>query len=130
MELFIDECLSPRIANDLNATGQHVAQHPLHYGGRGEADHTVLNRCLVIVTQNARDFRALVGAVDLHPGLIILPTAGRDRAAELLTAAIAYLEAQGDPMELMVNHVLEVDSDGEMQMYHVCNPVKKMDFHT
>lgn len=65
MRLFIDECLSPQIARELNASGEHVAEHPLDFGGRGAPDHRVLQRCiargLVIVTENARDFRALVG---------------------------------------------------------------------
>ena len=74
MRLFIDECLSPRIARALNASGEHLAEHPLDFGGREDPDHRVLQRCiareLVIVTQNARDFRALVRTADIHPGLI------------------------------------------------------------
>ena len=77
MRLFIDECLSPQMARQLNASGEHVAEHPLDFGGRGAPDHRVLQRCiareLVIVTENARDFRALVDSEDIHPGLIILP---------------------------------------------------------
>ncbi|NNG04427.1 MAG: DUF5615 family PIN-like protein [Inquilinus sp.] len=118
MRLFIDECLSPRIARDLNETGLHVAEHPLDYGGRGQRDDQVLARAyerdLIIVTENAGDFRRLVGAADLHPGLIILPNVGRQTAAELLDAAIAFLEARGDPADAMVNHVLEVAEDGEI----------------
>ena len=74
MRLFIDECLSPQIARELNASGEHVAEHPLDFGGRGDPDHRVLQRCLarglVIVTENARDFRALVGveAIYLNQG--------------------------------------------------------------
>ncbi len=87
MRLFIDECLSPQIARNLNESGKHVAQHPLDFGGRGAPDHRVVERCiahgLVIVTENARDFRALVGAKDVHPGLIIVPCVGRKRSAAL-----------------------------------------------
>ena len=121
MRLFIDECLSPQIARELNASGQHVAEHPLDFGGRGAPDHRVLQRCIargfVIVTENARDFRALVGAEELHPGLIILPCVGRERSFALLQAVIAYLEAMGDAMDAMVNHVLEVDADGAIRRY-------------
>ncbi len=82
MRLFIDECLSPRIAEWLNISGEHDAVHPLHVGRRGEQDHTVLARCVredrVLVTQNAKDFRGLIGQEDIHPGLIILPAVGRD----------------------------------------------------
>lgn len=121
MRLFIDECLSPRIARALNASGEHLAEHPLDFGGRGEPDHRVLQRCiareLVIVTQNARDFRALVRTEDLHPGLIILPCVGREQSFRLLRAAFAYLEARGKAMDVMLNHVLEIDEDGTIRFY-------------
>lgn len=121
MRLFIDECLSPRIARDLNASGRHLAVHPLDHGGLGQADHTVLKRCieedLVIVTANAADFRALVAGKAVHPGLIILPSLGRTASAALLDAAIAHLAALGDPMDSMVNHVLEVAADKTMRLY-------------
>ncbi|MBV8189350.1 MAG: DUF5615 family PIN-like protein [Alphaproteobacteria bacterium] len=72
MRFFIDESLSPLLALRLNETGEFDAIHPLHVGRRGEADHRVLARCLeenrIIVTQNARDFRRLIGKVKTHPG--------------------------------------------------------------
>lgn len=121
MRLFIDECLSPQIARVLNQSGKHVAQHPLDFGGRGAPDHRVLERCiaheLVIVTENARDFRALIRTEAIHPGLIILPCVGRQRSVALLHAAIEYLETMGNPMDAMVNHVLEVDNTGAFRRY-------------
>lgn len=121
MRLFIDECLSPQMARALNASGQHVAEHPLDFGGRGAPDHRVLQRCiargLVIVTENASDFRALVGSEDIHPGLIILPCVSRERAFALLQTVIAYVEAMEDAMDAMVNHVLEVDAEGAIRHY-------------
>jgi predicted nuclease of predicted toxin-antitoxin system len=121
VELFIDECLSPSLAAELNATGFHVAQHPRDFGGLGDPDHAVLRRCidnnLVIVTQNARDFRALVATEEIHPGLIILPLAGKARSKELVEQAIAYLHTLGDPMTLMINSVLEIASNGSMKFY-------------
>lgn len=115
MRLFLDECLSPRIAQALNAEGVHVAMHPRDFGGLGAPDREVLARCvehdLVLVTENARDFRALAATQDIHPGLIILPCVGRARSEALLRAAIAYLSQRGDPMGVMVNHVLEVSTD-------------------
>jgi len=120
VRLFIDECLSPWLALELNATGRHDAVHPLHIGRRGEPDHRVLARCIaedrVIVTGNARDFRRLVGKTDIHPGLIILPGLNRNRTWALLQAALAYIEDRGPPMEVMVNHVLEVDESREMKL--------------
>lgn len=82
MRLFLDECLSPKIAQALNSEGIHVALHPRDFGGLGASDRHVLARCveqdLVLVTANARDFRALVATRDVHPGLVILPSVGRE----------------------------------------------------
>jgi predicted nuclease of predicted toxin-antitoxin system len=123
VRLFIDECLSPRIAEWLNETGEHDAVHPLHVGRRGERDDTVLARCIqesrILVTQDAEDFRGLIGRQSLHPGLIILPAGDRDGTYRLLLQAIDDLSAQGDPADLMVNRVLEVAPDGECMLYEL-----------
>lgn len=119
MRLFIDECLSPALAQDLNTRG-HLAVHPLHYGKRGEPDHRVLQRCvdqdLVIVTVNAGDFRQLVARVDIHPGLITLPCVSGAEAARLLQLCIDFLDARGDAMSEMVNHVPGCDETGNMTL--------------
>jgi len=98
VRLFVDECLSPRIATRLNETGRHDAVHPLHVGRRGEPDHQILARCIaedrVIVTENGRDFRQLVAGADLHPGLMILPSISREGTWRLLQAAIAFVEGE------------------------------------
>lgn len=121
MRLFIDECLSPGLARSINAAGRDLAVHPLDHGGRGARDDEVLARALredlAIVTENARDFRKLVGRVQLHPGLIIVPNLDVVRAKVLLDQAIAFLEARGDPMNVMVNHVLEINASGEIDFY-------------
>lgn len=95
--------------------------HPRDFGGLGAPDRAVLARCLerdlVLVTENARDFRALVATRDLHPGLIVLPCVGRARSEALLRAAIDFLYERGDPMDVMVNHVLEVGAEAEMTLY-------------
>ena len=121
MRLFLDECLSPRIGRALNAEGAHIAIHPRDFGGLGAPDHEVLARCVdldhVLVTENARDFRALIAARDVHPGLIVLPCVGRARSEALLRAAIDFLTERGDPPDVMVNRVLEVAADGEMTLY-------------
>jgi len=121
MRLFLDECLSPRVANELMAEEGYYVVHPRNQGGLGEADHTVLARCiehdLIIVTENARDFRALASRADIHPGMIILPCLGRVQAKALIKASIAYLEELGDPVDVMVNKVLEAGADGTMTLY-------------
>ncbi len=71
MKFFIDESLSPQLAVRLNENNRYDAVHPLHVGRRGEPDHRVLQWCIaedqILVTQNARDFRRLVGKTDIHP---------------------------------------------------------------
>jgi len=120
MRLFIDESLSPQLAVRLNESGLHDAVHPLLFGGLGEPDHHVLDRCLaedrVLVTQNARDFRKLVGRTDLHPGLMILPAGSRDQTFGWLQQAIAHLETRGDPMAEMVNNVLEITAASRISL--------------
>lgn len=116
MKLFIDECLSPELARRLTATGEHDATHPRDRGRLGEPDHMVLARCVTedrtIVTQNATDFRKLVAREALHPGLILLPSVARDPSLRLLLSAIAWLSALGDPSDVIVNHVLELNESG------------------
>lgn len=119
MKLFIDECLSPELVIRLNEVGYH-AVHPRNYGRAGELDHEVLERCLAedltIVTENAVDFRRLIGSTELHPGLIILPSVSRERSWALLQAAIKHLKQRGDPLNAMVNQVLEIARDGTVTL--------------
>jgi len=121
MRLFLDECLSPQLALELAADGRHVVLHPRNDGGLGQPDHRVLERCtrenLVIVTENARDFRALASRSDIHPGLIILPCVGRNRAAALLRKAIDHLAVLEAPDDALINRVLEIDVDGAIKVY-------------
>ena len=121
MRLFLDECLSPVIASAINGQGLHLAIHPRDFGGLGQPDHAVLRRCLdedlVLVTANARDFRALVASEAVHPGLIILPCVDRRESEALLQLAIRHLSKTGDPMQVMVNHILEVSTDAGIALF-------------
>ena len=121
MKLFIDECLSPQLAQHLNATGMHDATHPRDLGRLGEPDHVVLARCIaedrVIVTENAVDFRKLAARQDIHPGLIILPSVGRAQSLQLLEDALIWLAARGKDSDVIVNHVLEVTATGGFNLF-------------
>ena len=120
MRLFLDECISPTIARVLNVEGTHIVLHPRNDGGLGAPDHVVLSRCadenLVLVTQNARDFRKLLGRQEIHAGLVILPNLARDQTEALLRAAVDYLTSLGEPMGDMINRVLDVREGGEMYL--------------
>ena len=119
--LFIDECLSPQLAIKVNAGGKYAAIHARDRSRLRELDPVVLQHCLkedrTIVTENAIDFRKLVGKEELHPGLMILPSVSRNSSLALLETAIAFLEARGQPAQLMVNHVLEVSETGDCTLY-------------
>ncbi len=99
--------------------------HPRDFGGLGAPDREVLKRCteydLVLVTENARDFRALIATQTIHPGLIVLPCVGRARSEALLRAAIDFLSERGDPMDVMVNHVLEMSAQLTVKLYRLPN---------
>lgn len=126
MQFFIDECISPQISERINAGGQHTAVHPRDIGRRGDPDHVVLRNAIaedrIIVTENARDFRGLVGKEELHPGLIIVPCVARELSMRLLHRAIAFLEAEAaqigaTPSDHMVNRVIEVETLGQCRIY-------------
>jgi predicted nuclease of predicted toxin-antitoxin system len=121
VKLFVDESLSPRIAERLNKSGIHDAIHPLHVGRRGEPDHRVVAWCIkedrIIVTQNARDFRRLIGNAGIHPGLIIVPAVDREGTWAFLQAAITHLTGKGEAADAIVNHVLEINESGRISIF-------------
>jgi predicted nuclease of predicted toxin-antitoxin system len=120
VRFFVDECLAPALARRLNERG-FDAIHPLDVGRRGELDHTVLRRCVeedrILITENARDFRDLMGRIDMHPGLVILPSISRAGTLRLVDAVLRYLGQQADPRDYMLNRVLEVGEDGAIAEY-------------
>ena len=125
MKFFVDECLSPRLARRLNELGLD-AIHPLNVGRRGAADHIVLATCVeenrILVTENARDFRALIGRLEMHPGLVILPSIDREGTWRLLEAVLVFLGRQPNARDYMFNRVLEVSEDGTIESYQLPRP--------
>lgn len=125
MRLLLDECVSPALVEALR-TEEHLAYALRDLGALREQDHEVLARAIgmdaAVVTQNARDFRPLVAAEEIHPGLITLPSVGPDRSLELLRRGIRYLEQLGDPADVIVNHVLEIKEDGAVRLYELPAP--------
>lgn len=69
----------------------------------------LLKEDFVLVTNNGRDFKALLGDKDaVHPGLVIVVTQVRPSAQViLLRAVLDHLGKRGD----LVNRVVEVDVD-------------------
>jgi predicted nuclease of predicted toxin-antitoxin system len=83
LKLLIDECLSPQLARRLAAGGRD-AVHVQDRKRLGAPDHEILRVCVdedrTLVTQNAEDFRGLVGRTELHPGLVILAENSLERS--------------------------------------------------
>jgi predicted nuclease of predicted toxin-antitoxin system len=124
VRLFIDENLSPRLVSVGHDRGYDVTC-ARDRNLLGRADREILNLCVaedrVCVTNNADDFRELVGSVELHAGLIVLPNVARDRQFQLLDAALAFIEREAadggqEPRDLMVNHVVELDPAGTAEL--------------
>lgn len=113
-EFFIDECVSPTLAHHLNELG-HDAVHPRDRSRLREPDHVVFARALeedrIIVTENEADFRRLLAAADLHPGLIILPSVARAEAQKLMNLVVVHLQERDKerPQDAIVNAVLTID---------------------
>jgi predicted nuclease of predicted toxin-antitoxin system len=113
VKFLIDECLSIGLVIVAEQLG-HEAWHVAHIGRAGWKDWNVARYArdhdLILVTNNASDFRQLYAAQPLHAGLVILiPAVRRAVQQQLFRAALDELAAIGEP----VNRVLEVDLDGE-----------------
>lgn len=116
MKFLIDECLTPQLVATAHQRG-FEAYHVAHRGWSGLTDSQVLERLiaeeLVLVTNNRDDFLALVGDVDLHPGLVvILDNVRRDEQVQLFAAGLDVIGA----LTSMINKVVEVAKDGSVSM--------------
>lgn len=109
MRFLIDECLHTSLTQVANNAG-HEAHHVTRRGWSGFKDHqlreVILREEFVFVTNNARDFRKLMGESELHAGLIVIipnvtPTVQRD------LFGLSLLETTRLPD--MINKVIEVD---------------------
>ena len=112
MRFLIDECLHTSLTDVANEAG-HEAYHVTRRGWTGFKDHQlrgVISRGeFVFVTNNARDFRKLMGESELHAGLIVIipnvtPTAQRELFERALRESAKFPD--------MINRVLEIDLDG------------------
>jgi predicted nuclease of predicted toxin-antitoxin system len=119
VKFFVDECISPSLARHLHGLG-YDAVHPRDRARLGETDRSIFARAIdddrIVVTENAGDFRDLAAVVDMHPGIIVLPSVKRDEALRLMDVAVAYLLRRDDvrPADLMVNAVLTIDRIGQI----------------
>ena len=54
--------------------------------------------------------------MDLHPGIVVLPSVTRDEARRLMGDVVSYLLVRDDvrPADIMVNAVLTIDDAGRI----------------
>ena len=113
MRFLIDECLTVDLVAVAGQAG-HEAHHVARVGKSGWKDWNVARYArdgdLILVTNNASDFRRLYTAQPLHAGLVILiPAVDRALQQRLFKTALDELAILGEP----VNRVMEVDLDGD-----------------
>jgi len=109
----IDECLTIDLVTIAGQAG-HEAQHVAHLGKAGWKDWNVARYAaegdLVLVTNNASDFRKLYSTQPLHAGLvIIIPSVNRVEQQRLFRGALDELSRFVE----LINRVLEVDIEGD-----------------
>jgi predicted nuclease of predicted toxin-antitoxin system len=117
VRLLIDECLSPVLVQLAQRSG-HEAYHLAHLGRAGSEDWQIvelaLARDMILITNNASDFRKLYAAQELHPGLLILvPNVERETQLRLFRAALVRLRGIGE----LVNKALEVRLRGSALIF-------------
>lgn len=125
MRLFIDEDLTPKLAEECHDAG---------YDASGVRDRSMLNAsdrevsrlCFdedrVLVTNNTADFLRLANETDVHPGLVCLPLGSREEMRASMRGALDEIRRQAEasglePADLMVNRVLEVAEDGSCELF-------------
>jgi predicted nuclease of predicted toxin-antitoxin system len=118
VRFLIDECLHTGLTHIANKAA-HEAHHVTRRGWSGFKDHqlreVVLREEFVFVTNNARDFRKLMGESELHAGLIvIIPNVTQAMQRELFDRALQEVSELSD----MINKVVEVDLD-EVRVYEL-----------
>jgi predicted nuclease of predicted toxin-antitoxin system len=123
LRFLIDECISSSLLQAAYTAG-HGAQHVTRLGKSGASDQELARYAaeqdLIIVTNNARDFRKLMETVDVHPGLVIIvPNVISSDQRKLFDNALAWIREQ--TLADLVNQVVEVDFD-DVTIYDLPQP--------
>lgn len=109
LSFLIDECLHASLVDTANGLG-YTAYHIEHLGLKGAPDWQLWKRALqddlILVTNNAQDFRKLSREADIHPGLVlILPMVRPEVQRQLFRLGLEYLAGRTN----LINRVFEID---------------------
>lgn len=88
----------------------YAAHHVEHRGLKGSPDWLLWKRALqdelILVTNNARDFRKLSAQSEIHPGVVlILPMAGPRVQRHLFKTGLEYLAKHRN----LINRIIEIE---------------------
>jgi predicted nuclease of predicted toxin-antitoxin system len=111
VKFLIDECLSPELVGLVRKRGHGESTHVTWLGLRSRKDWTIVRRAIddgyVLVTNNATDFRRLLGRQKVHAGLVCIKVApglmSLDVQKRLFFVALDRL-GRSDP----INELLEI----------------------
>lgn len=121
VKFLLDECLPHKFAKRLSDRGYPDSIHPIHVGLRAKRDDALLLSAIdddrIIITNNARDYRALLARAEIHPDAIMLPNAEREQSWRLIEAALVFIELQLSPADYMINRVVEVSASEGIRPY-------------
>lgn len=117
IRFLLDECVSPLLQAVAEEFGYH-ATFIDHLGWRTLKDHQLLPRLiekdLVLVTNNREDWIALLGNAEAHPGLVVIrENVPRARQISYFAQCLIAIYSLDD----MVNTVVEVDRDDVVTVY-------------
>lgn len=128
MKLWADACLTPTLQDVAHARGyEGTSNRQRDKLNTPDPDlyPTVLEEGWVFITNNQQDFRELVLAQDIHPGLIVLPQTLRAQQRRCLGEVLDYIEqharADGEPPgDWMVCRLVLYDEDGSISDEWLC----------
>jgi predicted nuclease of predicted toxin-antitoxin system len=116
LRILVDECLHTSLTEVANEAG-YEAHHVVYRGWAGLEDYElrsiILREEFVFITNNGRDFRDLMGATELHPGLVIIVPNEKPRIQrELFRVALERIKR----LPTMVNRVVELYSAQDIRI--------------
>ena len=108
-----------RLRDRLALIGHADAIHPIHIGLRRARDDQIAARAFaedrVIISSNARHYRRLLQAAELHPGAILVEQTDLETAWSQIMLALDHIARHQAPDEYMVNRIVVVSArDGVM----------------